>query len=243
MERKCLLWHLVVSQLRSRKCSYRREWTLLEVLQEVINVYSEFLSGFKVNVLNWIQWTVFFSRETSFNEATKYLVVSVNISASQNALYQSSWLLTPPKGNLETRSETPGRKSVLELCRLSNVRWDDEPEGKLTAASPVVRLHFLLANGIDNRTHVGSCLWSIYLVSIFSHNIIAHCSSIFCVSIHFARPQRDVPVVAWFLRCSLHFTHEEKQLSWGMELLILRGSKLRKWKSSPIILFKSSPAL
>jgi hypothetical protein len=112
----------------------------------------------------------------------------VSVSASYNALYQSSWLLTPSKGNLETRSEISGRKSVLELCRLGNVCWNNEPEGKLTAASPVVRLHFFLANGIDNRTHAGSCWRSIYLGSVFSHNTIAHCSSIFCVSIHFARP-------------------------------------------------------
>jgi hypothetical protein len=74
--------------------------------------------------------------------------------------------------NLETRSETSGRKSVLELCRLDNVGWANEPEGKLMAVSLVVRLHFFLANGIDNRIHVGGCLRSIYIGSVFSHNII-----------------------------------------------------------------------
>jgi hypothetical protein len=143
--------------------------------------------------------------------------------------------------NLETRSETSGRKSILELCRLGNVSWDNEPEGKLTAASPVVRLHFFLANRIDNRIHVGSGLRSIYIGPVFSHNIIAHCSSIFCVSIHFARPNVMSPsLFGSFVALCVSLT---KQLARGMEPLIPRGSKLRKWKSSPVILFKSSPAL
>jgi hypothetical protein len=144
--------------------------------------------------------------------------------------------------NLETRSETSGRKSVLELCRLGNISWDNEPKGKLTAASPVVRLHFFLANGIDNRTHVGSCLRSIYLGSVFSYNIIAHCSSMFCVSIHFARPKRDVPVVAWFLRCSLHFTDEAAGLRDGaIDPMRIEADKVEVLSYNLIQLLSCSP--
>jgi hypothetical protein len=81
---------------------------------------------------------------------------------------------------------------------------------KLTAASPIV--HFFLANSIENKIHICGCLGGINLSTMFSHDIKASFSSIFCISVNLTRLRRDVSFTTWFLQCSLLITDKTGSL-------------------------------